>query len=91
MSLLQKGDTVGFVATSSGLNGKKIDFGIIHHMYEDEEGSRVLLDKRSFTSHVFVTGSTGSGKSNSVYQLIEKMCLELNEETEKTNTMFLLN
>ena len=28
MSLLQKGDTVGFVATSSGLNGKKIDFAI---------------------------------------------------------------
>lgn len=68
-------------------DGKKIDFGIIHHMYEDEEGSRVLLDKRSFTSHVFVTGSTGSGKSNSVYQLIEKMCLELNEETEKTHFM----
>lgn len=68
-------------------DGKKIDFGTIHHMYNDEVGSRVLLDKKSFTSHAFVTGSTGSGKSNSIYQLIEKMCFELNKDTEKTHFM----
>lgn len=68
-------------------DGKKIDFGTIHHMYDDEVGSRVFLDKNSFTSHAFVTGSTGSGKSNSIYQLIDKMCFELCEETEKTHFM----
>lgn len=67
--------------------GKKIDFGTIHHMYADEVGSRVLLDKNSFTSHAFVTGSTGSGKSNAVYQLIDKMCFELCDESEKTHFM----
>ena len=66
--------------------GKKIDFGSIHHMYDDE-GSRVLLDKNSFTSHAFVTGSTGSGKSNAIYQLINSMCFELCPEEEKTHFM----
>ena len=66
--------------------GKKIDFGSIHHMYDDE-GSRVLLDKNSFTSHAFVTGSTGSGKSNAIYQLINSMCFELCPEEEK-NTFY---
>ena len=66
--------------------GKKIDFGTIHHMYDDEK-SRVLLDKNSFTSHAFVTGSTGAGKSNAIYQLISKMCFELCEEEQKTHFM----
>ena len=37
--------------------GKKIDFGVIHHMYDDEK-ERVLLDKDSLTAHAFITGST---------------------------------
>ena len=73
--------------TQNTLDGKKIDFGTIHHMYADEDGSRVLLDKNSFTSHAFVTGSTGSGKSNAIYQLIDKMCFELCDENEKTHFM----
>lgn len=68
-------------------DGNKIDFGTIHHMYDDEIGSRVLLDKNSFTSHAFVTGSTGSGKSNSIYQLIDKMCFKLCEKSAKTHFM----
>ena len=67
--------------------GKKIDFGCIHHMYDDEDKSRVFLDKNSFTSHAFVTGSTGAGKSNAIYQLIDKMCFELCKENEKTHFM----
>lgn len=67
-------------------SGKKIDFGTIHHMYDDES-SRVLLDKNSFTSHAFVTGSTGAGKSNAIYHLIDKMCFELCTENEKTHFM----
>lgn len=66
--------------------GKKIDFGKIHHMYEDQ-AERVLLDKDSFTSHVFVTGSTGAGKSNAIYQLIRNSCFKLCDEEEKTHFM----
>ncbi|WP_310603228.1 ATP-binding protein [Anaerosporobacter sp.] len=68
------------------VEGKKIDFGKIHHMYDDEK-SHVLLDKNSITSHVFVTGSTGAGKSNAIYQLIDRMCLEICEEKDKTHFM----
>lgn len=33
----------------------------------------VRLDKESFSMHTFVTGSTGSGKSNTVYKLLEQI------------------
>lgn len=62
-------------------------FGNIHHMHADEVGTKVLLKKESFTSHAFVTGSTGSGKSNAIYQLISKLCLEFADEKEQTHFM----
>lgn len=46
-----------------------VRIGTIHHMHHDEESS-VSLNADSLTSHVFVTGSTGSGKSNTVYTLL---------------------
>lgn len=50
---------------------RKIELGKIYHMRQVEPKS-VQLDLNSLTSHVFVTGSTGSGKSNTVYQLLKK-------------------
>lgn len=35
--------------------------------------NKVELDRQSLTMHTFVTGSTGSGKSNTVYELIRQM------------------
>ena len=46
--------------------------GKIHHMHRNEEKT-VELNRASFTSHVFVTGSTGSGKSNTVYTLLDSL------------------
>lgn len=34
--------------------------------------NNVFLDKNSLTMHTFVTGSTGSGKSNTIYELIRQ-------------------
>lgn len=34
--------------------------------------NNVFMDKNSFTMHTFVTGSTGSGKSNTIYELIRQ-------------------
>lgn len=48
-----------------------IHIGCIHHMHHDEE-MQVELSSDSLTSHVFVTGSTGSGKSNTVYRLLDE-------------------
>lgn len=60
-------------------SGETIQLGIIHHMHSDET-LPVLLDKNSMTSHAFITGSTGSGKSNVIYQLIKKTCLCLSKD-----------
>ena len=48
-----------------------INLGTIFHM-NHEETLPVTLDSNSLTSHVFITGSTGSGKSNTVYQLLNE-------------------
>ena len=49
-----------------------VRLGKIHHMHHDEMKS-VDLNRNSFASHVFITGSTGSGKSNTVYTLLDTL------------------
>lgn len=52
-------------------NDYEIRLGNIFHM-NHEENVKVKLAKNSLGSHTFVTGSTGSGKSNTVYQLLSE-------------------
>lgn len=54
---------------------RMIDIGHIFHMGQ-RENAGVVLDIDSLTAHCFVTGSTGSGKSNTVYKLIEEVVRE---------------
>lgn len=49
-----------------------IEVGDIWHMRQND-GGKVKLGTNLLTSHVFITGSTGSGKSNTVYQLLDKL------------------
>jgi len=53
-------------------NTREITVGKVYHMRRDEE-STVSLDVDSLSSHVFVTGSTGTGKSNTIYQIIKAL------------------
>lgn len=50
---------------------QRLHLGQIFHM-NHVENSVVSLAKDSLASHTFITGSTGSGKSNTVYQLIDE-------------------
>lgn len=50
---------------------KLLHLGDIFHMYHKED-LPVNLRQNSLASHVFVTGSTGSGKSNTIYQLLNE-------------------
>lgn len=50
---------------------KKIKLGKIFHMLHTEP-TPVKLSKDSLASHTFITGSTGSGKSNTVYHILNK-------------------
>jgi hypothetical protein len=49
-----------------------VHLGAIHHMHQDED-MEVSLSGASLTSHVFVTGSTGTGKSNTVYTILNEL------------------
>lgn len=52
--------------------GKSIDIGHVYHMGDVYE-TRLSLDVESLSMHTFITGSTGSGKSNTVYGLLENL------------------
>ena len=49
----------------------EIPLGKIFHM-NHPENLPVNLKSNSLTSHVFITGSTGAGKSNTIYQIIKE-------------------
>ncbi|WP_439238608.1 ATP-binding protein [Lonepinella sp. BR2919] len=49
-----------------------IQLGAIQHLWQ-KKSQRVELSTDNLTSHVFVTGSTGSGKSNTVYHLLSQL------------------
>jgi hypothetical protein len=53
---------------------ERVEFGL-GHIYDQgiEKNQEVNLDLKSLTKHVFVTGSTGCGKSETVYSLIHRV------------------
>jgi DNA helicase HerA-like ATPase/outer membrane lipoprotein SlyB len=52
---------------------KPFHFGHVVHLDRDYENMPVDLDLDSLTSHAFITGSTGSGKSNAIYGLLKEL------------------
>ncbi len=52
--------------TDNGINCK---LGTVYHIGK-EENKIVCLNTKSLASHTFITGSTGSGKSNTIYQIL---------------------
>lgn len=68
---------------------ESIELGVIHHMHCDDEKTKVLLNKNSLSSHVFITGSTGSGKSNTVYKLINEITKE-NKKSSENKVSFMV-
>lgn len=53
-----------------------IELGEIFHMQKCESLA-VKLASKSLCSHTFITGSTGSGKSNTVYKILENLPSEV--------------
>lgn len=49
-----------------------IELGKVFHMHHEEK-MPVLLDLDSLAGHTFITGSTGAGKSNAVYRMLEQI------------------
>ncbi len=50
-------------------DGKKLTLGKVFHMNHEEKNT-VELSLESLKSHTFITGSTGAGKSNTIYHIL---------------------
>ena len=50
----------------------KMNLGKIYHMGREEKAN-LILNRQAMASHTFVTGSTGTGKSNAVYHLLDEI------------------
>ena len=50
----------------------RMELGRIYHMGQ-AEATKLFFDRQAMTSHTFVTGSTGTGKSNAVYHLLDEI------------------
>lgn len=66
----------------------ELRLGQISHVGKNE-GTDVYLDVGSLCSHVFITGSTGTGKSNAIYTILERL-LETKNKKSKENISFLV-
>ena len=60
----------------------ELDLGYGYHMRKKIPEQRIALSKEEMTKHTFITGSTGSGKTNVIYKLLN--CLS------KRNVKFLI-
>lgn len=59
-----------------------VKIGHIYHMHQKED-NEVKLSRKDLTAHTFITGSTGAGKSNAIYQLISEL-------TKSSDTHFMV-
>ena len=48
------------------------DIGCIYHMHTTEENRRLSINMKKLTSHTFIAGSTGAGKSNTIYKILDE-------------------
>jgi hypothetical protein len=65
-----------------------LDIGQIYHMTEVEK-TKVAINKNDLTGHMFITGITGSGKSNAIYQIVDKLCPK-KDNSSKNGIKFLV-
>lgn len=49
---------------------ERIELGHVYHMHKEDDSADVGLSLKRFCSHTFITGSTGSGKSNTAYTIL---------------------
>ena len=70
------------IRNNESLMKREVSLGCIFDLGKAYTENRVKLDVKSLTQHVFVTGSTGRGKSETIYKLIN--------ETKQVGTKFLV-
>lgn len=61
------------VVYENRLPDETISIGNIYHMGLEEKYTPVEMDLKLFSSHCFITGSSGSGKSYATYNLLDRL------------------
>lgn len=81
------------IENSNQKGHRYIELGNLYHMGRDEEAANgkipVMLDMDSLTMHTFITGSTGKGKSNAIYSIIERV-IETNKRSDLSSQVSFL-
>lgn len=74
-------ETASFGRNVSSYNeiAEDLRIGSVYHMHIKEENVVVNISETSLTSHAFVTGSTGTGKTNTIAKLVKNVCLSNRE------------
>ncbi len=71
-SMAEFGRNVVYVNEGMKPDAKMLNIGRVSHMNQIED-SEVKLNLQSLSAHCFVTGSTGSGKSNTTFTLLGEL------------------
>lgn len=53
-----------------------LEVGCGYHMRKKVPEQRIALSKQELTKHTFITGSTGAGKTNAIYKIIDSLARE---------------
>lgn len=53
-----------------------LEVGCGYHMRKRVPEQRIALSKQELTKHTFITGSTGAGKTNAIYKIIDSLAGE---------------
>ncbi|ONI47907.1 hypothetical protein AN644_03480 [Candidatus Epulonipiscium fishelsonii] len=64
---------VRFGRNNQASTQNQITLGNLYHMGNEDTTQLMTLGKESLTSHTLITGSTGSGKSNTIYHIINEL------------------
>lgn len=67
---------------------RSLKLGCIYHMGEDYTDYEVAFDVEKLREHTLITGSTGSGKSNTVYELVSRLN-SLKADRERVSTLII--
>ena len=62
-----------------------LDLGCSYHMHSKEVNRRIRISSEELTKHMFVTGSTGFGKTNTICHILDKLVCQ-----EKAKVKFLI-
>jgi len=82
MKMAEFGRNVNYTTEQNVDEIKEISIGKIYHLRQEEKENELKLNLNLLTSHTFITGTTGSGKTNTIIKILN--------EAKRNNIKFLV-